>query len=117
MSKNSIKNDEQVLELVYKINDNLKYKIDDNIVTIQIKQDHKIQKIFRKIKFKIPEYKNIELDEYCSYVFMNIDGKNSVKMIGELLSEKYGEDANPLYERLLLFINHIEVNEKYIERL
>ncbi|HBG7670804.1 TPA: PqqD family peptide modification chaperone, partial [Clostridioides difficile] len=30
---------------------------------------------------------------------------------------KYGEESHPLYERLLVFLNHIEVNCHYIERL
>jgi len=33
------------------------------------------------------------------------------------MDEKYGEEAKPLYERLLLFLNHIEVNAKYIVRM
>lgn len=117
MPNKEIVDDEQVLNLVYKISDSLEYKISDDIVTILIKQDHKIQKFFRKLMFKIPEYRNVQLDEYCSFVFMNIDGKRTVKELGDLLVQKYGDEANPLYERLLLFLNHIEINEKYIERL
>jgi len=113
-----INNNEDVLNIIYKISDNLEYEVDkDNIVTILEKQEHKVQKFFRKLKFKIPEYKKISLDEYGSFIFLQINGKNNIKNIGESLEAKYGDKAKPLYERLLLFLNHIEVNSNYIEKI
>lgn len=109
------KNNEAVLNIVFKYADHIEYEISDqNIVTIYEKQDHKIQKIFRKLKFKIPEYKKIDLDEYGSYVFLQIDGKRTVKEIGENIEDKFGDKMAPIYERLLLFLNHLEVNCHYI---
>jgi len=64
----------------------------------------------------LSEYKKISLDEYGSFVFLQINGKNTIKDIGESLEAKYGDKAKPLYERLLLFLNHIEVNSNYIEK-
>lgn len=113
-----LKNNEEILKLIFKISDNLQYEVDkDNIVTILIKQDHKIQKFFRKLKFKIPEYKKITLDEYSSFVFLQVDGKKTVKEIGENLEAKYGDESHPLYERLLLFLNYIDVDCHYIEKI
>jgi hypothetical protein len=113
-----LKSNEDVLNIIYKISDNLEYEVDkDNIVTILQKQDHKIQKFFRKLKFRIPEYKKISLDEYGSWIFLQIDGKKNVKDIGESLEVKYGDKVHPLYERLLLFLNHIDINCHYIERV
>lgn len=113
-----LNNNEEVLNLVFKISDGLEYEVDnDNIVTILEKQDHKIQKFFRKIKFKIPEYKRISLDKYGSFVFLQIDGKKTVREIGKNLEAEFGEEIQPLYQRLLLFLNHIEVNCHYIEKL
>ncbi len=113
-----LNNNEDVLRIRFKVSDNLEYEVDkDDIVTILEKQDHKIQKFFRKLKLRIPEYKRISLDEYGSYVFLQIDGKRTIKDIGENLEIKYGEKAYPLYERLLLFLKHIDVNCKYIEKV
>ena len=113
-----INNNEEVLNIVFKISDKIEYEVDkDGIVTILEKQDHKIQRFFRKLKFKIPMYKKMSLDKYGSCVFLQIDGKKTVKEIGENLEVKYGEESHPLYERLLLFLNHIEVNCHYIEKL
>ena len=47
------KNNDDVLNIVYKIDDNLAYEIDNHgIVTISEKQNHKVQIFFRKLKFK-----------------------------------------------------------------
>ncbi|NRW00481.1 hypothetical protein DFH65_001171 [Clostridium beijerinckii] len=40
-----------------------------------------------------------------------------MKDIGESLEAKYGDKVHPLYERLLLFLNHIDVNCHYIEKV
>lgn len=113
-----MKNNEEVLNLVFKKSENVEYEVSsDGIVTILEKQDHKVQNFFRKLKFKIPMYKKMELDEYGSFIFLQIDGKKNVEELGIKLEEKYGEESHPLYERLLLFLNHIDVNCHYIEKI
>ncbi|OSB12440.1 hypothetical protein B2H97_04915 [Paraclostridium bifermentans] len=113
-----MKNNEEVLNLVFKKSENVEYKVSsDGIVIILEKQDHKVQNFFRKLKFKIPMYKKMELDEYGSFIFLQIDGKKNVEELGIKLEEKYGEESHPLYERLLLFLNHIDVNCHYIEKI
>lgn len=113
-----MKNNQEVLNLVFKKSENVEYEVSsDGIVTILEKQDHKVQNFFRKLKFKIPMYKKMELDEYGSFIFLQIDGKKNVEELGIKLEEKYGEESHPLYERLLLFLNHIDVNCHYIEKI
>ncbi len=113
-----MESNEEVLNLRFKICDNVEYKVDENrLVTILEKQDHKIQRFFRKLKFKIPLYKEIDFDEISSEVFLQIDGDKTVKEIGDNLEKKYGEKVNPLYERLLIFLNHIYINCEYIEKI
>ena len=113
-----MESNEEVLNLKFKVCDNIEYKVDETrIVTILEKQDHKIQRFFRKLKFKIPLYKEIDFDEISSEVFLQIDGDKTVKEIGDNLEKKYGEKVNPLYERLLIFLNHIYINCEYIEKI
>lgn len=113
-----MESNEEVLNLRFKICDNVEYKVDENrLVTILEKQDHKIQRFFRKLKFKIPLYKEIDFDEISSEVFLQIDGDKTVKEIGDNLEKKYGEKVKPLYERLLVFLNHIYINCEYIEKI
>lgn len=109
---------EEALNLVFKISDTVEYEVDkDKVVTVLEKQDHWIQNFMRKLKINIPTYKKITLDEYSSYVFLQINGEKTVKEIGESLDFKYGEKSHPLYERLLLFLDYIESSCKYIERI
>ncbi|NGU28920.1 PqqD family peptide modification chaperone [Clostridium perfringens] len=109
---------DELLNMRFKICDNLQYEVnEEGIVTILEKQDHKIQRFFRKLKFKIPMYKRTSLDEYGSEVFLQINGTNTVKEIGEALEVRFGEKVHPLYERLLVFLNHIYLNCKYIEKV
>ena len=109
-----MESNEEVLNLKFKVCDNIEYKVDENrIVTILEKQDHKIQRFFRKLKFN----KEIDFDEISSEVFLQIDGDKTVKEIGDNLEKKYGEKVNPLYERLLIFLNHIYINCEYIEKI
>lgn len=111
-------NNEEILNIRFKICDGIKYEVDrENIVTVFERQNHKIQGFFRKLRVKIPRYKKITFDEYCSEVFNQIDGIKTVKEIGEKLENKFGEEVNPLYERLLVFLNHIYVNCEYIEKI
>lgn len=111
-------NNDEILGIVFKISNSIEYEVsNEGIVTISEKQNHRIQNFFRKLKVKIPMYKKIELDKYSSTVFLQVDGKQTVKEIGEYLELKYGEGCHPLYERLLMFLNHIEVNCNYIERI
>jgi len=97
-----VSNDNEVLYIIFKISDELEYEVGkDSTVTILERQAHVVQKFFRKLKFSIPEYKKTSLDEYGSCVFLQIDGRNTVKDIGKNLEAKYGDKAYPLYERLL----------------
>ena len=113
-----LNNNDEVLNIIFKITHELEYEVDKNgIVTMLEKQDHKIQRFFRKLGFKIPEYKRTTMDEYGSWVFLQIDGSRTVRDIGKNLEEKYGDKVQPLYERLLLFVSHMEQQFHYIENI
>ena len=60
--------------------------------------------MFMKSVFNIPERTVTELDEKSAAVWQLIDGKRSVYEIADGLKNRYGEDCEPLYERLALFL-------------
>lgn len=106
---------EQVLAMVFKIRDGQEFEVTEyGSVIMKIKQEHKLQRFFRKLGKHIPEYKRTELDALGSFVVRQLDGQRTVGEVGELVEAEFGEDAHPVYERLLLFLNHIHVNENYI---
>ncbi|MCR6514004.1 PqqD family peptide modification chaperone [Clostridium sp. LY3-2] len=109
---------DELLDMRFKISPKIEFEVDESgIVTILEIQDHKIQKFFRKLKFKIPKYKKTKLDDFGSTVFLELNKNKTVREVGEALELKFGEKVHPLYERLLVFINHIYLNLNYIEKL
>jgi hypothetical protein len=57
------------------------------------------QKIFGK-----PRFSDIELDDFGTFVWKQMDGEKSIFEIGRAVKEAYGEKAEPLYERLSRFM-------------
>lgn len=109
-----MKTNEDVLGMIYKVRDEQLFEVTENkrVITL-IKQEKFFQRLFRKLGKHIPEYKRTELDALGSFVFLHLDGVRNVEEVGILVEQEFGEDEY-LYERLLLFLNHIHVNENYI---
>ena len=70
-------------------------------------------------KWLLPFFKSrnfrIRLDAFGSLVFRMCDGKTSCEKIAAALREKFGEQVEPVHERLGLFIRQLE-NNRFIKR-
>lgn len=53
---------------------------------------------------------NVNLDAYGSAIWSAIDGKITVRELGEKLKTRFGEDVEPLYGRLAHFLSLLERN-------
>lgn len=74
-----------------------------------------------QVLFKKPKYSYIELDEFGSFVWEQMDGKRSIYEIGKLVKQQFGEKAEPLYSRLsqymkMLHNNHFIVYENKLNK-
>lgn len=58
-----------------------------------------------------PRVSRIELDALGSFVWRQIDGTKDIYQIGRLVSERFGEKAEPLYERLTDFFCILRKND------
>lgn len=58
---------------------------------------------------KNPNFK-VNLDEIGSYLWLLIDGKNTVGQIAQLFKIRFGERVEPLYDRLSHFLRNLEKN-------
>lgn len=106
------------IEVVFKLMDRIRLTEDESgIVTLWQPQDHKIQKLLRRLKLKIPEYTTLTLDEYGSFVIKQINGANTIEVIGVQLTEKFGSDVEPLYERLIPYMEYLAKNRRLIEKV
>lgn len=72
-----------------------------------------------QIFFRRPKYSNIELEGMGTFIWQQIDGVRSVYEIGQLLKDEYGEEAEPLYERLSTYIKSLHNNQfiVYVNRI
>jgi hypothetical protein len=80
---------------------------DEGEVTVDMENKGFTNKVAQKF-FKRPSVSHIKLEGMGSFIFTKIDGNRSVYDIGLLLKEEYGDSAEPLYERLSVFMKHLE---------
>lgn len=106
-------NTENYLEKVPAICRDLDWTENNGLVTVVQENTGFYNKIAQKF-FCTPKVSNIDLDELGSFIWMCIDGKRNLIDIGEMVKEEFGEEAEPLYPRLIKYMQ-ILVEVKYIE--
>lgn len=96
------KNKYNYLDNIPVINGDIVWNKIENMVVID--QEHKgfynflAQKIFHT-----PRISKVKLDDFGSFVWLQMDGSRTIYDIGKLVSNEFGKDAEPLYERLIKF--------------
>ena len=98
------KANENYLERIPVRSKNLGYSTDENgIVTLSMENTGLFNRIAQKL-FKRPRVSYIHLDETGSFIWPLLDGKKSIYELGVLVKEHFGENAEPLYERLSKYL-------------
>lgn len=98
------------LDVVFSRNAELKWEADANgIVTIFVKNSGFWNKITQKTLHK-PAVSKLLLDKLGSFIWQKIDGNTNVYKIGQDIKDKFGKSAEPLYERLAIFMKQLERN-------
>jgi hypothetical protein len=101
-------NKDNFLDYVYSVNSDLIWALNESgEVIIDMENKGFTNRIAQKF-FKKPKVSHITLEGMGSYIFTLIDGQRSVFEIGKLLKEKYGDEAEPLYERLSVYMKRLE---------
>ena len=102
------KNSQNYLEKIPVTRQEITWKQDENnIVTLEIQNRGVANRIAQKL-LKKPKISYIHLDEFGSFVWLQIDGKRDIIAIGESVREHFGEKAEPLYERLAQYLKTLE---------
>ena len=113
MSSRKLKKEENFLELIPVRNPDLDYSEDKKgMIVLTVPNIGIFNKIAQKF-FNRPKESKIHFDDYSSYIWKGMNGKRDIASLGRYLKRKYGEEAEPLYERLIQFI-HILRSNKYI---
>ena len=58
--------------------------------------------------FNKPQYTKVHLDAQGTFIWPLIDGKRTVTDIAALVKEEFGEAAEPLYPRIIKYIQIVE---------
>ncbi len=82
-------------------------KDDDGIVILEVENKGVFNRIAQKI-FKKPPVTYVHLDNMGSFVWPLIDGSRDVESLAAAVDEHFGEDAHPLYERLIKYFQILE---------
>lgn len=80
---------------------------DKGIVTLEIDNKGIFNTICQKL-FKKPKVTYIHLDEIGSFVWPLIDGNKTILDLGKDVEKRFGENANPLYERLAKYFQILD---------
>ena len=86
----------------------LKFEVDEKgIVTLLIENKGFFNRLFQKI-LKKPKVTHIHLDEMGSFIWPLFSPDKDIVALGKEVSEKFGDKAEPLYERLAEYIKRLE---------
>lgn len=99
---------ENYLERIPFRNETIGWSTDEEgVVTLEIENKGFFKVLTQKL-FKKPKISYVHLDEMGSFVWPIVDGEKSILQIGEEVEKKFGEKANPLYERLAKYFQILE---------
>lgn len=90
------------------VHPDIPWKTDENgIVTLEIENKGAMNRIAQKL-FKKPKISYIHLDKTGSFVWPLIDGKRNIADLAKDVDAHFGEEAHPLYERLVQFFRVLD---------
>ena len=88
--------------------DRIKWSADDEgIITLDIENTGLFNRVAQKF-FKKPKVSHVHLDKVGSFVWPLLDGEKDIVAIGVLVKEHFGEEAEPLYERLAKYFQILD---------
>lgn len=100
MSKKEEKN---VLDYVPVKDETVSWDMDENgIVVIRMENRGFFAKV-AQVAFDRPGFSHITLEKFGSFIWPRIDGEKTIYDIALLVKAEFGEEAEPLYDRLLQY--------------
>lgn len=103
------KKEKNYLELIPVRSGKYTWEDECGVVTIRMTHTGVYDRIAQKL-FRTPAVSRVELDAYGSFLWREIDGTRCVGELGDLLRGEYGEAAEPLYDRLVRYLQILRNN-------
>lgn len=103
-----MKKENNLLDYIPLISDQVSWTEDaQHMVTVDVPNKGLFNRI-AQICFGRPPISHIALDEFGSFIWRQIDGKNTIYEIAMLVKEQFGKAAEPLYDRLLAYFRTLQ---------
>ncbi len=80
---------------------------EDGAVTLEMDNTGFANRIFQLL-LKKPKVSYIHLDPMGSFLWPLMDGEKDLTRLGQLVEERFGEEAHPLYQRLARYMQTLE---------
>lgn len=103
------KKQENYLDYVPAVSGKNTWSEKDGLVTVHMVHRGFYAAIAQKF-FHRPRVSHIDLEGQGSFVFLQIDGKRTVGEIALLVKAEYGDEAEPLYDRLTKYMQILRNN-------
>lgn len=104
-----MKKNNNFLDYILKYSNKITWSQNDGIVIVDMYHKGFFHWLAHRF-FKRPKVSHIALEKFGSFIWLNIDGKNTVGDIADLVKNKFGEEAEPLYGRLVSYIRILKNN-------
>lgn len=104
------KQPENLLQLRPVLKEGLRHSRIDQVNYLIIPRTNFLERLSIRY-FKQPAERKIHLDENGSFVVKLLDGEHTVAIIAEKIKAHFGEEAEPVLERLVKFLQILEVQE------
>lgn len=80
---------------------------DEGIVVLEVENTGVFNRMAQKL-FKRPKVTKVHMEQFGSFIWPLIDGKRTVTELADLLKERFGEEAEPLYPRVAKYMQIME---------
>ena len=80
---------------------------DGDTVVLEVENTGVFNRIAQKC-FKRPKVTKVHMEQFGSFLWPLIDGERTVKELADLLKERFGEEAEPLYPRVAKYMQIME---------
>lgn len=84
-------------------------KDEDGTIVLEVENTGAFNRIAQKL-FKRPKYTKVHMEKYGSFLWPLIDGERTVMELAQLQKEAFGEEVEPLYPRI---VKYIQIMESY----
>ena len=106
--RNSKKKSPNYLEFVPRHNEKYTWETDEQgAVTIFVENTGVFHRIAQKY-FNKPKVSQVHLEDMGSFIWPLMDGERNIMVLGEMIKEHFGDEAEPLYPRLVQYIKILE---------